>query len=165
MSRMPGNSPPADVGALKRRIAQALVAAPGIIFLFLALHGTLADYRQMAEVRRRAEARTAVAEATIVETHTHERAHGSLLIAEAAGTFTFATASGQEVRVSYRNISGSPGTKLTVRYDPRNPDNCAHEDNRWNYYELLGNAPPFLVGLYFLFLTRKLGQRNLGLII
>jgi hypothetical protein len=76
MNPMPDNSPLADDGALKRRIAQALVAVPGIIFLFLAVHGTLADYRQMQDVRRRWDARTAVAEATIVETHTHYRAHG-----------------------------------------------------------------------------------------
>ena len=161
MNQMPANSPPADVGAIKRRIAQALVAAPGIIFLFLALHGAFADYRQMQEVKRRAEARTAAAEATIVETHTHERVHGSLRITEAAGTFTFATVSGQEVRIPYRNISGSPGTKLTVHYDPGNPRDCAPGDNsRWGNADLLGSAPFFLMGAYFLFMAMKVGRRS-----
>jgi len=160
MNQMPGNSPHADGGALKRRIAQALVAAPGIILLFLALHEAFADYRHMQEVKRRVEVRTAVAAATIVETHTNERVHGSLRIAESAGTFSFTTVSGHEVRIPYRNISGSLGTKLTVHYDPRNPENCAPGDNLWSFSDQLGNAPLFIMGLYFLFLAVKLGRRN-----
>jgi hypothetical protein len=162
MSHMPDPSSPAaaDAGALKRRMAQALVAAPGILLLFLALHGAYADYRHLQEMKRRAEARTAVAEATIVETHTHERIHGSLRVAEPAGTFNFATVSGQEVRIPYRNIKGSPGTKLAIHYDPSNPENCAPGVDRWSYSELLGNAPLFLMGLSFVFLAVKLGQRN-----
>jgi hypothetical protein len=143
----------------KRRLAQALVAAPGIIFLFLALHGLFADYRHMQYLNRRAEARTALAEATIVETHGLVSGKG-LRIAEGAGTFTFTTASGQEVRFPYRGFSGSPGTKLPVRYDPRNPANWAGGDSRWGFSELIGNAPFFLMGLYFLFLAMKLGRRN-----
>jgi hypothetical protein len=159
-ARFPNEPSPADVGALKRRFAQALVAAPGIILLFLALHGVFADYRHMQDVRRRAETRTALAEATIVETHGLISGKGHR-IAEGAGTFTFTTASGQEVRVPYQGgFSGSLGTKLPVRYDPRNPENCALGDNRWRFSDLLGNAPFFLMGLYFLFLAMKLGRRN-----
>ena len=142
----------------KRRLAQALVATPGIIFLFLALHGLFADYRHMQEVSRRTEMRTALAEATIVETH--DLLHGTVRTAEGAGTFTFTTASGQEMRVPYRGFSGSLGTKLPVSYDPRNPENCSLGDNRWGFSDLLGNAPSFLMGLCFLFLAVKLGRRN-----
>ena len=144
----------------KRRLAQALVAAPGIILLFLAVHGVFADYRHMQDVSRRAETRTALAEATIVETHGLVSGKG-YRIAEGAGTFSFTTASGQEVRVPYyRGFCGSLGTKLPVRYDPRNPENCALGDNRWGFSDLIGNAPFFLMGLYFLFLAMKLGRRN-----
>ena len=158
-ARFPNEPAPADVGALKRRLAQALVAAPGIILLFLALHGFFADYRHMQDVSRRAETRTALGEATIVETHGLVSGKG-LRIAEGAGTFSFITASGQEVRVPYRGFSGSLGTKLPVRYDPRNPGNCALGDNRWGFSDLLGNVPFFLMGLYFLFLAVKLGRPN-----
>jgi hypothetical protein len=112
----------------------------------------------MQDVSRRFEARTALAEATIVETH--DLFHGTVRIAEGAGTFTFTTASGQEVRVPYRGFSGRHGTKLPVRYDPRHPENCALGDNRWGFSDLLGNAPFFLLGLYFLFLTVKLGRQD-----
>jgi hypothetical protein len=154
-ARLPNEHSPADVTALKRRLAQALVAAPGIILLFFALHGTLADYRHMQDVRRRAEARTALAEATIIEAHGLVSGKGHRT-EQGAGTFSFTTVSGQEVRVPYRGFSGSPGTKLPVRYDPRNPENCALGNNRWGFFDLLGNAPPFLLGLYFLFLAMRL---------
>src|SRR5207244_7259029 len=141
-------------------LTEALVSAPGIIRRFLALHGVFADYRHMQDVRRRAEARTALAEATIVETHGLVSGKG-LRIAEGAGTFSFTTASGQEVRIPYRGFSGSPGTKLSVRYDPRNPENCAGGNDLFGFSDLLfGNAPFFLMGLYFLFLATKLGRRN-----
>ena len=143
----------------KRRLAQALVAAPGIILLLLALRGVFADYRHMQDVSRRAETRTALAEVTIVETHGLISGKG-LRIAEGAGTFSFTTASGQEVRVPYRGFSGSLGAKLPVRYDPRNPENCALGDNRWGFSDLLGNTPFFLMGLFFLFLATRLGRRN-----
>src|SRR3989440_6038803 len=159
-ARFPNKLSPADVGALKRRLAQLLVAAPGIVLLLLALHGAFADYRHMRDVRRRAEARTAPAEATIVETHGLVSGKG-LRIAEGAGTFTFNTASGQEVRFPYRGFSGSVGTKLPVRYDPRNPANWAGGNDLFGFSDLLfGNAPFFLIGLYFLFLAIKLGRRN-----
>src|SRR5437588_5615076 len=153
---------PADVGARKRRLAQALVAAPGIILLFVALHGVVADYHHLQDVRRRAEARTALAEATIVETHGLVSGKG-LRIAEGAGTFSFTTVSGQEVRVPYRGFSGSLGTKLPVTYDPRNPENCALGNDLFGFSDLLfNNAPFFLMGLCFLFLAmKKLGRRNL----
>jgi hypothetical protein len=159
-ARFPNEPLPADVGALKRRLAQAFVAAPGIILLYLAVHGVFADYRHMQDVRRRAETRTALAEATIVETHGLISGKGHR-IPEGAGTFSFTTVSGREVRVSYQGgFCGSLGTKLPVRYDPRNPENCALGDNRWGFSDLLGNAPFFLIGLYFLFLAMKLGRRN-----
>lgn len=156
---MPNKPSPADVGTLKRRLAQALVAAPGIILLFLALHGVIADYRHMQEVKLRADARTALAVATIVETHGLVSGKGHR-IEQGAGTFSFTTVSGQDVRVPYRGFSGSPGTKLSVRYDPRNPENCAQGNNLWSVSDLLGNVPFFLLGLYFLFLAMKLGGRN-----
>ena len=160
IARSPGNTSPADVGTLKRRLAQLLVAGPGIILLFLALHGAFADYRHMRDVRRRAEARTALAEATIVETHGLISGKG-LRIAEGAGTFSFNTASGQDVRVPYRGFSGSPGTKLPVTYDPRNPEDCGIGNDLFGFSDLLfDNAPFFLIGLYFLFLAIKLGRRN-----
>ena len=160
IARFPNEPSPADVGALKRRLAQALVAAPGIILLFLALHGTFADYRHMQDVRRRAKARTAPAEATIVEAHDLISGKGHR-IAEGAGTFSFTTASGQEVRIPYRGFSGSPGTKLPVRYDPRNPENCAGGNDLFGFSDLLFNNAFFLVvGLYFLFLAMMLGRRR-----
>src|SRR5437588_10325149 len=159
-ARFPNEPAPADVGALKRRLAQLLVAAPGIILLFLALHGAFTDYRHMQDVRRRAEARTAPAEATIVETHGLVSGKG-LRIAEGAGTFSFTTASGQEVRVPYRGFSGSSGTKFPVRYDPRNPENCAGGNDLFGFSDLLfNNAPFFLMGLCFLFFAMKLGRRS-----
>ena len=154
-ARLPDGPPPADAGAFKRRLAQALVAAPGITFLVLALHGASADYRHMQDVRRRAEARTALAEATITEAHGLVSGKGHRT-EQGAGTFSFTTVSGQEVQVPYRGLSGSPGTKLPVRYEPHNPENCALGDNRWGGSDLLGNAPPFLLGLYFLFLAMRL---------
>ena len=160
IARFPNEPSPADVGALKRRLAQVLVAAPGIILLFVALHGAFADYRHIQDVRRRAEARTALAEGTIVEAHDLISGKGHR-IAEGAGTFSFNTASGQDVRVPYRGFSGSPGTKLSVRYDPRNPENCGIGNDLFGFSDLLfDNAPFFLVGLYFLFLAIKLGRRN-----
>ena len=154
------NAPSAAAGCVpKIRLAQALVATPGIIFLCLALHGTLADYRHMQEVRRRAEARTALAEATIIEAHGLVSGKGHRT-EQGAGTFSFTTGSGQDIQVPYRGFSGSPGTRLPVRYDPRDPKNCSLGDNRWGFYELLGNAPFFLLGLYFLFLATRLGRRN-----
>jgi hypothetical protein len=159
-ARFPNKPSPADVGALKRRLAQLLVAAPGIILLFLALHGVFADYRHMQDVRRRAEARTALAEGTIVETHGLISGKGHR-IAEGAGTISFTTASGQEVRVPYRGFSGSPGTKLSVRYDPREPENYAMGNDLFGFSDLLfDNAPFFVMGLYFLFLAMKLGRWN-----
>src|SRR5437868_12137853 len=100
-ARFQNEPSPADVGALKRRIAQALVAAPGIILLFLALHGVFADYRHMQDVKRRAEARTALAEATVVEAHDLISGKG-YRIEQGAGTFSFTPVSGQEVRIPYR---------------------------------------------------------------
>ena len=145
---------------MKRRLAQVLVATPGVILLFLALHGAFTDYRHMQDVRRRAEARTAPAEATIVETHGLVSGKG-LRIAEGAGTFSFTTASGQEVRVPYRGFSGSSGTKFPVRYDPRNPENCGQGNDLFGFSDLLFDNVFFLViGLYFLFLAMKLGRRN-----
>ena len=144
----------------KRRLAQALVAVPGIILLFLALHGVVADYRHMQDVRRRAEARTALTEATIVETHGLVSGKG-LRIAEGAGTFSFTTVSGQEVRIPYRGFSGSLGTKLPVTYDPRNPENCALGNDLFGFSDLLfDNTPFFVMGLYFLFLAMMLGRRR-----
>src|SRR6266567_6733150 len=69
IARSPGNPSPEAAAPRKRRLAQVLVAVPGIVLLFLALRGSFADYRHMQDVRQRAEARTALAEATIVETH------------------------------------------------------------------------------------------------
>src|SRR5438132_5288362 len=159
-ARFPNEPSPTNVDVLKRRLAQALVAVPGIVLLFFALRGSFTDYRHIQHVRRRAEARTALAEATIVETHGLVSGKG-LRIAEGAGTFSFTTVSGQEVRVPYRGFSGSLGTKLPVTYDPRNPENCALGDNRWGFSDLLfNNAPFFLMGLCFLFLAMKLGRRK-----
>src|SRR5712691_1827495 len=101
IARSPGNPSPEAAAPHKRRLAQVLVAAPGIILLLLALRGSFTDYLHMQDVRRRAEARTALAEATIVETHGLVSGKG-FRIAEGAGTFSFTTASGQEVRVPYR---------------------------------------------------------------
>src|SRR5438128_11495760 len=100
-ARFSNEPSPADFNAMKRRLAQTLVAVPGIVLLFLALHGAFADYRHIQDVRRRAEARTAPAEATIVEAHGLVSGKG-LRIAEGAGTFSLTTASRQEVRVPYR---------------------------------------------------------------
>ena len=158
--RFPNEPSPPDFGALKRQLAQVLVAAPGIILLFVALHGAFADYRHMQDVRRRAEARTALAEATIAETHGLVSGKGTR-IEEGAGTISFTAVSGKEVRVPYRGFSGSPGTKLSVRYDPRNPENYAMGNDLFGLSDLLfDNAPFFLIGLYFLFLAMKLGRRN-----
>ena len=160
IARFPGNPSPEAAALHKRRLARALVAAPGIILILLALRGSFTDYRHIENARRRAEARTAPAEATIVETHGLVSGKGHR-IAEGAGTFSFTAASGQKVRVPYRGFSGSPGTKLPVRYDPRNPENCAGGNNLFGFSDLLfGNAPFFVVGLYFLFLAMMLGRRR-----
>ena len=160
IARSPGNHPPEAATSHKRRLAQLLVAVPGIVLLFFALRGSFTDYRHIQHVRQRAEARTAPAEATIVETHGLVSGKG-LRIAEGAGTFSFTTASGQEVRVPYRGFSGSLGTKLPVTYDPRNPENCALGNDLFGFSDLLfNNAPFFLMGLCFLFLAMKLGRRN-----
>ena len=160
MDRFPNKPSPKDFGALKRRLAQALVAAPGIILLFLALRGSLTDYRHIQDVRRRAEARTAVAEATIVETHGLVSGKGTR-IEQGAGTISFTAVSGKEVRVPYRGFSGSPGTKLPVTYDPREPENYAMGNDLFGFSDLLfGNAPFFVMGLYFLFLAMMLGGRR-----
>ena len=159
-ARSPGNPSPEAAAPHKRRLAQALVAVPGIILLFLALHGAFTDYRHIENLRRRAEARTALAEATIVEAHGLISGKGHR-IAEGAGTISFTTASGQEVRVPYRGFSGSPGTKLPVTYDPREPENYAMGNDLFGFSDLLfDNAPFFLLGLYFLFLVMMLGRRK-----
>ena len=145
----------------KRRIVQALVAAPGIILVVIALRGSLADYRHIQDARRRAEARTVVAEATIIEAHA--LTHGTVRTEHGAGTFGFTTASGLEVRVPYRGFSGSPGTKLPVRYDPHEPENCSFGGKLFGFPELLfDNAPFFGMGLFFLVLAVILGRRSLS---
>ena len=160
IARSPNEPSPTNVDALKRRLAQALVAAPGIILLFFALRGSFTDYRHIEHARRRAEARTERAEATIVETHGLVSGKGTR-IAQGAGTFSFTTVSGQEVRVPYRGFSGNLGTKLPVTYDPREPENCAIGNDLFGFSDLLfDNAPFFVVGLYFLFLAMMLGRRR-----
>jgi len=159
-ARFPNEPSPTNVDVLKRRLAQALVAAPGIILLFLALHGVFADYRHMQDVRRRAEARTMRAEGTILEAHDLISGKGTR-IAQGAGTIGFTTVSGQEVRVPYRGFSGGPGTKLPVTYDPREPENYAMGNDLFGFSDLLfDNAPFFVMGLYFLFLAMMLGRRR-----
>jgi len=158
-ARSPGNPSP-EAAAPKRRLAQALVAAPGIILLLLALRGSVTDYRHMQDVRRRAEARTALAEATIVEAHDLISGKGHRIV-QGAGTISFTAVSGKEVRVGYRGFSGSPGTKLPVTYDPREPENYAMGNDLFGFSDLLfDNAPFFLLGLYFLFLVMMLGRRK-----
>ena len=160
IARSPGNSSPEAAALYKRRLARALVAAPGIILLFFALRGSFIDYRHIEHARRRAEARTALAEATIVEAHGLVSGKGTR-IAQGAGTFSFTTVSGKEVRVPYRGFSGSPGTKLPVTYDPREPENCAIGNDLFGFSDLLfDNAPFFVMGLYFLFLAMMLGRRR-----
>jgi hypothetical protein len=160
IARSPGNPSPEAAALYKRRLARALVAAPGIILLLLALRGSFTDYRHMQDVRRRAEARTARAEATIVEAHGLVSGKG-VRIPEGAGTISFTAVSGQEVRVPYRGFSGAPGTKLPVTYDPREPENYAMGNDLFGFSDLLfGNAPFFVMGLYFLFIAMMLGRRT-----
>ena len=64
------------------------------------------------------------------------------------------------MQVRYRGFSGSLGAKLPVRYDPRHPENCTLGDNRVEDPYLIGNAPFFIFGFYFLFLAVRLGRRN-----
>ena len=155
----PDNHGPAVAARRKRRFAQALVAAPGIAFIAISLHGSFADYRHLQDVRRHAEARTAVGEARIIEAH--DLAHGTVRTAQGAGTFGFTVASGREVRVPYRGFSGSPGTKLPVRYDPHDPENCAFGEKLFGVSDLLlSNAPFFAIGVYFLVLAAILGRRS-----
>ena len=160
IARFPGNSSPEAAALYKRRLARTLVAVPGIILVLLALRGSFTDYRHIEHARRRAEARTARAEATIVETHGLVSGKGTR-IAQGAGTFSFTTVSGKEVRVPYRGFSGAPGTKLPVTYDPREPENCAMGNDLFGFSDLLfDTAPLFVVGLYFLFLAMMLGRRR-----
>jgi hypothetical protein len=155
-----GEPPNADVDTLNRRLAQVLVAAPGIILLVLALRGTFGDYRHIQYVRRRAEVRAALAEGTILETRDLVSGKGTR-IAQGVGTIGFTTVSGQEVRVRYRGFSGSPGTKLRLSYDPSEPENYALGNDLFGFSDLLfDNAPLFVLGLYFLFLSMRLGRRN-----
>jgi len=159
-ARSPGNPSPEAAAPHKRRLAQALVATPGIILLFLALRGSVTDYRHMQDVRRRAEARTALAEATIVEAHDLISGKGHRIV-QGAGTISFTAVSGKEVRVGYRGFSGAPGTKLPVTYDPREPENYAMGNDLFGFSDLLfGNAPFFVMGLYFLFIAMMLGRRR-----
>lgn len=142
----------------KRRIGQALVAIPGLILLYVALHGAFADYRHIQDVRRRAEARTAQAEATVIETHDLVSGKG-VRMAQGAGTFSFTTDSGKEVRIKYRGFTSKPGEKLHVRYDPRDPENYALGNDLFGYSDLLmSNMPPFLISLYLLFLAVRMGR-------
>jgi hypothetical protein len=103
----------------------------------------------------------ALAEATIIETHDLVYRTGNRT-KNGAGTFSFTTVSGQEVQHRYQGFSRSPGMKLPVHYDPGNPENCAMGDNlyQWRLSDFLGNAPFFLLGLYFLFLATRLGHRK-----
>jgi len=160
IARSPGSPSPEAAAPRKRRLAQALVAAPGIILLLFALRGSFTDYRHIQHARQRAEARTALAEATIVETNGLVSGKGTR-IAQGAGTFSFTTVSGQEARVPYRGFSGAPGTKLPVTYDPREPQNCAIGNDLFGFSDLLFDNAFFLVmGLYFLFLAMMLGRRR-----
>jgi hypothetical protein len=114
----------------------------------------------MQDVRRRAEARTARAEATIVEAHDLISGKGHR-IAQGAGTVSFTAVSGKDVLVPYRGFSGNPGTKLPVTYDPREPENYAMGNDLFGFSDLLfGNAPFFVMGLYFLFIAMMLGRRR-----
>lgn len=145
----------------KVRCAQALLVAPGLFFLFLALHEGFSDYHYTQKMMQRAQARTAAAEATIIEAHA--RYAGGHWTGNGAGTFSFTTAAGQEIRVHYGNFSGNPGTRLPVRYDPKDPENCTLGDNNqwhWGFADVAGHAPFFLLGLYFLFLAMRLGRDN-----
>jgi hypothetical protein len=145
---------------LKRRLAQLLVAAPGIAFVWLSLHGALSDYRHVQYVRQRAAARTAVAEGTIGETHGLVAGKGHRTL-EGAGYISFVNDAGEPVTVHYSNgFSGHVGDKLTVRYDPRHPDNYSLGGELFDYPDLLkSNSPFFFFGLSFLILAWKLGRQ------
>ncbi len=151
------NLRPQTVASQNRRAAQILVAVPGIIFLSLVLHGSFADYQHMRDAQRRAEARTAQAEGTIVEVH--DRAHRVSRYPEGSGVFV--AASGREVRFFNADPNVKVGMKVPVSYDPRHPDNYSLGHDLSGFTGLIfGNAPFFVMGLFFLFLAGMLGRRK-----
>ena len=145
----PGESSPQAIASRKKRAAQILVAAPGILILSLALHGIFADYRHVEDVKRRLEARTAQAEGTIVELH--DAWHGTVRTPKE--TVVFTAASGQQVRFSaLAHANDKVGGKMQVRYDPREDEG-----------QLSALYVLFAMGLFYLFLAVMLGRPSAGL--
>ena len=150
--------PPQTVTSRKIRVAQILVAVPGILILSLALHGIVADYQHIGDVKRRLAARTALAKGTIVELH--DAWHGGRKIPKE--TVVFTTASGEQVRfLGLANANDKVGMEMPVRYDPRQPANFAVGNDFFGFSDLVfGNAPFFAMGLYFLLMAVLLGRRR-----
>ena len=144
----------------KNRIAQALVAAPGILLVLLAFHGAWSDYRYMEHVRHLAEARTASAVGAILEAHDLVSRNGHVT-PQGAGIIGFTTDSGQEVRVPYRGFSAQPGSRIAVRYSPNDPENCSIGTAFFGWGDLVwGNTPPLVMSLMFLIPAALIGRRE-----
>jgi hypothetical protein len=155
---VPSERTPESGAAVKRRLAQALVAAPGIILVLIALSGAFKDYRHVQYQKHRAAARTAAGEATLLETHDYS--HGTILRVNGAGTVGFTTPAGKEVRAHIYTGGDRPGKKYPIHYDPDDPENFSLSDQPIGYSSLIGNAPLFVFGAYLLFMAHLLGRRR-----
>jgi hypothetical protein len=144
----------------KDLIAKALVAAPGIVFAFLAFHGAWSDYRYMEHVQRLAEARTASTVGAILEAHDLVARNGHVT-PQGAGIIGFTTESGREVRVPYRGFSAKPGSRIAVRYNPDDPENCSIGTALFGWADLFwGNAPLLVLSFMFLIPAILIGRRK-----
>ncbi len=158
--RSPDDPSPGGLAVRKKLIVQALVATPGIIFVLIAMRGAFTDYHYMHNVRRRAEARTAQTVGMIIEVHDRVSGKGRV-IPQGAGTMGFTTESGREVQVRFRLFSGQPGSKMTVRYDPNDPENCTMGAELFGWSDLFwGNVPFLILSLMFLVPAIVIGRSN-----
>jgi hypothetical protein len=108
-------------------------------------------------MERRRALRTEEAVATTIEVHDLA---GRTRIPNAAGIYSFTTASGLEVRHEFKGHS-FVGEKWKILYDPHDPDNHANADASiytWSYV-LWDNSWDFFLGLYFLFLAWGIGRK------
>lgn len=143
----------------RKRIAYIILGVPAFVLLWIALHGVVADYRDINEVQRRHAARTAEAVAKVVEVHEgllSLRTHKS----GPKGTIEFTTATGQTVSYPvFLSPDDKVGTTRQTCYDPHDPSNHASCTSFYEGYDRMwGNAPPLVFGLYFLWLSWRLGR-------
>jgi hypothetical protein len=129
-------------------------AGIGLALLFAALNGISDDYTTMNEAKSRALARTAQAEGTLTDVQEATSKRGRTFH---TGTVTFVTASGSEVRFPWKYCPNQVGMKVTVHYDPADPQN----HSMWEATEvglgevILRHLPQLIFGLYALYLWNR----------